>query len=409
MKYGLEELIEEKDIPDVFRKMIKDGALWGCDWLNGFLESLNAEREPTDRFTVLVRRPGECDFCDFAFAVKNRICAVVFDVYSWERHLLTYERRTRLIEASLEHRLMPIVVNLKGGVYMEPYVKPEDMQCGFEIAKDRWMVDPVSGVSVFPEMGLDSDGELYYPLDEWAAALYAKNAARRALGQQGLKVVQIYPNNRFIWAEDRDGKPTWVLVSFHHAAMKDAPDYSDFDKNHPNVVGKAGYGVDVAISNGGDDSLYIKPVYRSWNVVAEVVSMTKLAEGVEAATQEKTTADMSRLPSDDALAKEEDEDDKYDEYGFRKEKPIAKVEAEEKPVEMVYGNNTVRPSNVVNEQAANKAEAAIKAKVATMSMKEKLPYAIKGLEKMLASDPSNIELQKKLKLYKKILAKLTGR
>ena len=62
MKYGLAELIEEKDIPDLYRKMIKEGAAWGCDWLNGFLESLNAEREPKDRFTVLVRHPGECDF-----------------------------------------------------------------------------------------------------------------------------------------------------------------------------------------------------------------------------------------------------------------------------------------------------------------------------------------------------------
>lgn len=411
MKYGLAELIEEKDIPDFYRKMIKEGAAWGCNWLNGFLESLNQERETKDRFTVLVRYPGECDFCDFAFAIKNRICAVVFDVYSWDRHHLTYERRTRLIEASLEHRLMPIVVNLEGGWHMRPDVKPDDISCGFEIAENRWMVDPVSGVSVFPDMGLDSDGGLYYPLDEWAAELYAKNAARLALEQQGIKVVQMYPNNRFVWATDRNGKPTWVLVSFHHAAMKNAPDYSDFDKDHPNVAGKAGYGVDVAISNDGDDSLSdsgaFVPVYRSWNIVAEVVSMTKLAEGVETAMREKPAVAMSRLQSDDDPAKEEYEDDiVYDEYGFKKKKLIAKVEDEEKPVEMDCGNNEVEHSAVANEKAKER-EAAIEKKVAGMPLKEKLQIAIRVLKEKLIQEPNNSDLQKKLNLYEKKLKELS--
>ena len=397
MKYGLAELIEEKDIPDLYRKMIKEGAIWGCDWLNGFLESLNAKREQKDRFTVLVRNPGECDFCDFVFAIKNRICAVVFDVYSWDRHHLTYERRMRLIEASLEHRLMPIVVNLEGGWYLKPYMKPEDIPCGFEVAKSRWMVDPVSGVSVFPDMGLEDDEGLCYPLDEWAAELYAKNATRRALEQKGLQIVQMYPNNRFIWAKDCDGKPTWVLVSFHHAAMKDAPDYSGFDKNHPNVAGKAGYGVDVAISNAGDDSLLdsgaFKPVYRSCNIEAEVVAITKIADGVEEATRENDSADTMRPPSGDAPAAEENEDDLYDEYGIRKKKPAAKVENGGKLVEMSYGNNATRHADGENGQIEDPDEntAAIKAEIAAMSYEEKLVKAKAICEKRLAKNPDDEE------------------
>ncbi len=95
MKYGFPE---EDDISDVYRKMAKEGAQWGCIYLNGFLESINVRREPDRRFTVLVRTPGECDFCDFVFAVGNRICAVVFDIYSWGSCLLTYERRMKLAE-----------------------------------------------------------------------------------------------------------------------------------------------------------------------------------------------------------------------------------------------------------------------------------------------------------------------
>lgn len=410
MKYGLAELIEEKEIPDLYRKMIKDGAVWGCNWLNGFLESFNAKRKPEDRFKVLVRYPGECNFCDFVFAIKNRICAVVFDVYSWDCHHLTYERRTRLIEASLEHRLMPIVVNLEGGWCMEPYKKPEDIECCFKMSK-RWMTDAVSGISVLPEQGLGSgDEKVFYPLDEWAAELYAKNAARLALEQQGLKVVQIYPNNRFIWAKDRDGNPTWVLVSFHHAAIKDAPDYSGFDKDHPNVAGKAGYGVDVALSNGGDDSLMgsgaFKPVYRSWNVVSEVVSMTKIAEGVVAETQEDAAADMSRLPPEDTSGAEEDEDDLYDEYGLRKKKPIQKKDEDEKPVEMMYGKQVINNSDATSAQDKKEEnKAAIKAKIAKMSVKEKMEKSIPILKKKLASDPTNEKWRKMLAYAEAYLSK----
>ena len=283
MKYGLPELPEEKDIPEHYRKMLNAGIAWGCSYLNGFLESMNAKREPADRFTVLVRHPGECDFCDFVFAIKNRICAVVFDVYSWQHHLLTYERRKRLIEASLEHRLMPIVVNLTGGWHMEPYKEPEPG--GFETAK-RWMTDAVSGISILPEIGFAcGDEEVFYPLDEWAAELYAKKTARLALEERGFTIVQIYPDSRFIWTEDRDGKPTWVLLSFHHAAIKEQPDYSNFDTTASKVEGKSGYGVDVALSNGKDESLigagYPDTIYRSSNLVAEVVAIKKLSEGTE--------------------------------------------------------------------------------------------------------------------------------
>ena len=54
----------------------------------------------------------------------------------------------------------------------------------------------------------------------WKTPVKVTGAVNLALEQQGLKVVQVYPNNRFIWAKDRDGNPTWVLVSFHHAAIK---------------------------------------------------------------------------------------------------------------------------------------------------------------------------------------------
>ena len=40
MKYGLPELPEEKDIPEIYRKMLKAGIAWGCTYLNGFLESI---------------------------------------------------------------------------------------------------------------------------------------------------------------------------------------------------------------------------------------------------------------------------------------------------------------------------------------------------------------------------------
>ncbi len=280
MKFGFHE---EDDITDLYRKMAKEGAQWGCNWLNGFLESLNAKREPDGRYTVLVRTPGECDFCDFVFAVGNRICAVVFNVYSWGQCLLTYERRKKLMESSLEHHLMPIVVNLLGGWKMD---NPETrFECGFQVAENRWMTDPVSDVTVFPEMGLAEDGSVKYKLDEWAAELYAKKAAREVLEHKGFKVVQVYPNNRFLWATDRADNPTWILVSFHHAAMKMKADYSFFDKNGTEVAGKAGYGVDIGFLNGKDAEQVklgrITPVFRSPDVVAEVVSMTKLAKAEE--------------------------------------------------------------------------------------------------------------------------------
>lgn len=427
MMYGLKELIEEKDISPYRQKMIKDGAKWGCDYLRGFLEELNEERESKDRFTVLARHPGECDFGDFVFAIRNRICAVVFNVDFWGQPHLSYERRVRLIEASLEHRLMPIVVNLDAGC------DPEKIDEKLFSPGERFMTDPVSGIEIFPEIGMGKDWKQYYPLDDWAAELYAKNAARQALEQQGMQVARIYPNNMFLWAFDQDGKPTWVLVSYHHAALKKVPDYRSFDKDGPNAAGKAGYGIDVAISNDHDDSPTadgcLKPIYRSWNVVAEVVSMTKLADGVDSRPQENASADVSRESphctvamdnGDDArltsgTAKEPEEkqvelehdemiDSRYDEYGrlkseFRKKKSVEnKVEL----VEIAYGSSAV---NKVMESLKGKKAATAK-KLAKMPFPEKLKKAIEILNKKLAKTPEDEELKKKLKTYKAYLCKL---
>ena len=77
---------------------------------------------------------------------------------------------------------------------------------------------------------------------------------------------------------------------------------------------------------------------------------------------------------------------------------------------MVFGNNTVRHPDVANDQAKRTGEkkAAVKAKLANMTVAEKLPYAITGIKKKLLLDPTNAELQKKLKLYEKKLAELTA-
>lgn len=401
MKYGSSEFIEEKDISAVHRKMIKNGAVWGCEYLNGFLESLNEKREPENRFTVLVRHPEECDFCDFAFAIKNRICAVVFDVCFWGSHYLSYERRMRLIEASFEHRLMPIVFNVIAGWQLDFSGKTEEHKFAFESA-DRWMTDPVSGITIFPDMGSDDDWKLDYPLDEWAAELYAKQAAKRALAQQGIEVVQMYPNNRFMWAQDGNGNPTWVLVSFHHAAVEGVPDYSGFDKNNPNVVGKAGYGIDVAISNTKYESTSgsrgVKPIRRSWDIAAEVVSITKLAEGVTVEAQNREVS----VSTEDGPASEEREEDLYDEYGRLKKKP-AKTE-EQKPVEIVYRNTGRKCSVVADEDPAIAAKkAAARAKIAAMSLEEKLLKAKPLLEKELKANPND---EKSKELLKKVVAAL---
>ena len=405
MKYGLAELPEEKDIPELYRKMLKEGIVWGCNWINGFLESLNAERKPEDKFTVLVQNPGECEFCDFAFAVGNRICAVVFDIYSWQRHLLTYERRTRLIEASLEHRLMPIVVNVIGGWDMK---LGANFSCGFEMAK-RWMTDPVSGVSVFPEMGLEDDGELFYPLDEWAAELYAKRAARLALEQQGFTVVQVYPDNRFFWTKNRDGKPTWILVSFHHAAVKDPPDYSDFDKGHPNVANKDGYGVDVAIYNeeGKGDEARFKTVYRSPNIVAKVVSISKIAEGsytsdnrdVLAASAETSDEDGTKSSMRNESPKVTD-DNPFDEDGLPKKAQSELTLGIKK--ETCDAISTLKPPPIKKKLTDEEK----KAKLAAMSPKEKVQLAIKIFKKKLAANPNDEEIKAKLDKYETMLAKL---
>ena len=45
MKYGLPELPEEDDLTDFHREAHGKGVSWGCSWLNGFLESLNAKED----------------------------------------------------------------------------------------------------------------------------------------------------------------------------------------------------------------------------------------------------------------------------------------------------------------------------------------------------------------------------
>ena len=382
MKYGLAELPEEKDIPELYRKMLKEGIVWGCNWIKGFLESLNAKRKPEDKFTVLVQNPGECEFCDFAFAVRNRICAVVFDIYSWQHHLLTYERRTRLIEAALEHRRMPIVVNIVGGWDMK---SGANFSCGFEMAK-RWMADPVSGVSVFPEMGLEDDGELFYP-----------------------PVVQVYPDNRFFWAKNRDGKPTWILVSFHHAAVTDPPDYSDFDTSHPNVANKDGYGVDVAIYNeeGKGDEARFKTVYRSPNIVAKVVSISKIAEGsytsdnrdVLTASAETSDEDGTKSSMRNESPKETD-DNPFDEDGLPKKAQSELTIGIKK--ETCDAISTLKPPPIKKKLTDEEK----KAKLAAMSPKEKVQLAIKIFKKKLAANPNDEEIKAKLAKYETMLTKL---
>lgn len=55
---------------------------------------------------------------------------------------------------------------------------------------------------------------------------------------------------------------------------------------------------------------------------------------------------------------------------------------------------------------APKAEPSIKEKIAKMSLAEKLPFAIQGLHSLIAKDPNNAELKKKLKVYEAALAKI---
>lgn len=66
-----------------------------------------------------------------------------------------------------------------------------------------------------------------------------------------------------------------------------------------------------------------------------------------------------------------------------------------------------QPTSNMSSAKAKIAAMSIKEKLAGMSMKEKLPYAIKALKKKLAQDPSNADLQKKLKVYEKKLEELS--
>jgi len=404
MKYGLPELPEEDDLTDFHREAHGKGVSWGCSWLNGFLESLNAKED--SKCLVLSQNPGECEFCDFVFAVKNRICAVVFDINLWGQHTLTYKRRLKLIEASLEHRLMPIVVNIIGGPC-------PNGSCGFEISKgEYWMTDPIAGVPILPHMGLGSgDDEMCYPLDEWAAELYAKRAAKLGLEEKGFTIVQMYPNNRFFWAKDQNGYPTWVLLSFHHLAIKGTPDYSDFDKSDSCVAGKAGYGVDVAISNNNDESLTevgcLKVVYRSSNIVASVVAIKKLADGIKIEDESRVSIGASiegiKRSSASRDTKVEDDDDPFDGYGLPKKKTVsAKIDGGEQQRERWCQEHKIDYPRPATKKVYTKEM------LANMPPKEKLAAGIGIIKKKLLANPSDEKSKALLAKCEALLSAMAG-
>lgn len=70
--------------------------------------------------------------------------------------------------------------------------------------------------------------------------------------------------------------------------------------------------------------------------------------------------------------------------------------------------NSNEDASVGAQEDIEAKKAAVKAKLASMTVAEKLPYAIKGIKKKLLLDPTNVELQKKLELYEKKLAELTA-
>ena len=87
----------------------------------------------------------------------------------------------------------------------------------------------------------------------------------------------------------------------------------------------------------------------------------------------------------------------YDEYGLRKKKPIQKKDEDEKPVEMMYGKQVINNSDATSAQDKKEEnKAAIKAKIAKMSVKEMMEKSIPILKKKLASDPTNEKWRKML-------------
>ena len=273
MKYGI---LEEKDLAESDRAILKDGRRWGRDWLAGFLSSLNEEEDRKNsgrEFTLLQTGSGEDNLADFVFAVGNRICAVLFDVYFVEGmgfdnvHFLTFERRMRLIEAAMEHGFYPMIVNVRWKF---------DAKQGrntFETT-ENWMTDIVSGESVFPEGGLSDEKR---PMLNWEAHIRAVIAAADELKNRGYDIHWMaYDLGRKpdLWVKDLVGRVAWVLVSYHTLAAEGKPDYSYFDYKDANFVDKNGIGIDVALYNEDDERE--DQVFRGPDVKAKIIAVKEL-------------------------------------------------------------------------------------------------------------------------------------
>lgn len=276
MKYGI---IEEKDLSESHRKILRDGRIWGQEWLTGFFQSLNADPDRDDEYRkvkLLQISSSDDDLSDFVFAVGNRICAVLIDVYfvkgmGFDKlHFLTYERRMRLIEASLEHRFCPMIVNVRWKL------DAEKGRYTYETT-ENWMSDIVSGEQTFPEGGMT---KALIPVGNWEAHVRAVNAAADELKSRGYGIHWMaYDLNRKpdLWITDREGNGVWVLVSYHHRGDQESPDYSYFDYKAKEFADKRGIGVDVALYNeGGEEEHGDSVVYRGPNVKAEVVAVSEL-------------------------------------------------------------------------------------------------------------------------------------
>lgn len=273
MKYGI---LEEKDLAESHRKILRDGREWGQKWLTGFFQSLN--KDPTRKekglhCELLQTCSDEDNLADFVFAVGNRICAVLFDVYFVEgmgfdnMHFLTYERRMRLIEASMEYGFYPLIVNVR-------WKLDAKQGCYTFETTEHWMTDIVSGEPTFPEGGLTDEKR---PVLHWEAHARAVIAAADELKNRGYDIHWMSHDlgrKPDLWVKDLVGRVAWVLVSYHTLAAKGNPDYSYFDYKDPNFADKIGLGVDVALYNEDDE--YEDQVFRGSDVKAEIIAVKEL-------------------------------------------------------------------------------------------------------------------------------------
>lgn len=273
MKYGI---LEENDLSVNHRKILKDGREWGRNWLAGFLLSLNNQEDrknPNKQFILLQTGSDEDSLADFVFAIGNRICAVLIDVYFVKGmgfdnvHFLTYERRMRLIEASMEHGFYPMIVNVRWRF---------DAKQGHSTFEktENWMTDIVSGESTFPEGGLTDEKR---PVLNWEAHLRAVIAAADELKRRGYDIHwTAYDLGRKpdLWVKDIVGRGAWVLVSYHTLAAEGKPDYSYFDYKDKNFADKNGIGIDVALYNEDDECE--GQVFRGPDVKAKIIAVTEL-------------------------------------------------------------------------------------------------------------------------------------